>query len=160
MRRSLLLLVVIAMLSGPAFSAEPVQQAAAKEQTSADYMSELQGERADIIAKNLTLTADQAAKFWPAYTKFEAEQAAIVKHQLDAITEYSKHFQNLDDASAEVYINATLDRDQRMHNLRKKWLREFKKILPAGTASRVIQIDRRLGLMQQLQLSSRIPLVH
>ena len=158
MRRSVLAFVVISMLSGAAFSAEPAQNATAKGES--NYMSALQGKRADVMAKNLTLTADQATKFWPAYTKFETEQAVIVEDQLKAIKAYSEHYQTLNDASAEVYLQNTLERDQRMHDLREKWLAQFKKILPAGTAARVIQIDRRLGLMQQLQLSGQIPLVY
>jgi len=158
MRRFALAFVVVSMLSGQAFAAEPAQKAGAKAES--DYMSELQGKRADIMAKSLTLTADQAAKFWPAYTKFEAEQVVIVDDQLKAIKEYSEQYRELDDASAEAYVNNILARDQRMHDLRKKWLAQFKKILPTGTAARVIQIDRRLGLLQQLQLSGQIPLVH
>ena len=36
------------------------------------------------MAKNLTLTAEQAAKFWPAYSQFQAEQTVIVDQQLEA----------------------------------------------------------------------------
>jgi len=37
---------------------------------------------------------------------------------------------------------------------------EFQKVLPARLAARVVQIDRRLALATQMQLVSRIPLVH
>jgi len=159
MRKFVLAFVAISMLSGQAFSAEPATKPAAKEPSVEDYKADLQGKRADIMAKNLTLTADQAAKFWPAYSKFEAEQAVIVDAQLKSIDEYAANYQTLNDAAAEQYVKNVLLRDQKMHDLRVKWLGEFKKFLPAGTAARVIQIDRRLGLLSQLQLSRQIPLV-
>ena len=41
-----------------------------------------------------------------------------------------------------------------------KWLGEFQKVLDAKTAARVIQIDRRLSLVHQLQFTEKIPLIH
>jgi hypothetical protein len=47
-----------------------------------------------------------------------------------------------------------------MTALRQKWLGEFQKVLGPKLAVRAIQIDRRLSLVQQLQITSKIPLVH
>ena len=125
-----------------------------------NFRAEMQKSRADIMAKNLTLTADQAAKFWPAYSKFQAEQATIVDAQLAAMQKYVTSFGSIDDAKALEYTNANLARDQQMFELRSKWLKEFQKILPARIAARVIQIDRRLGIAHQLFLSSQLPLIY
>src|SRR6266436_6455740 len=64
------------------------------------YRNDLQGARADIMAKNLTLTAEQAAKFWPAYSQFQAEQTVIVDQQLQAMKKYADSYATLDDAAA------------------------------------------------------------
>jgi len=114
----------------------------------------------DPNSSTLTLTADQAAKFWPAYSKFQAEQATIVDAQLAAMQKYVTSFGSIDDAKALEYTNANLARDQQMFELRSKWLKEFQKILPARIAARVIQIDRRLGIAHQLFLSSQLPLIY
>jgi len=79
------------------------QQAAAPPSTDdvlKAYRNDLQGARADIMAKNLTLTADQAAKFWPAYSKFQAEQTVIVDQQLQAMKKYADSYATLDDPAA------------------------------------------------------------
>ena len=47
-----------------------------------------------------------------------------------------------------------------MNELRRKWSLEFRKALPARLASRAMQIDRRLYLLTQLEISSQIPLIH
>ena len=138
------------------------QQAAAPSTDDAlkAFRNDLQGARADIMAKNLTLTAEQAAKFWPAYAKFQAEQTVIVDQQLQAMKKYADSYATLDDAAAMAQVEANLSRDLQINTLRKKWLAEFQKILPARTAARVIQIDRRLGLAAQLSISAQLPLIY
>jgi phage terminase large subunit-like protein len=142
-------------------SAAPGQQTPAgpTDATMNAYRKDLQGERADIMAKNLTLTAEQAAKFWPEYAKFQAEQSAILDEQLKGIQQYVAGYTKLDDATALTLVKANLARDAQMQTLRTKWLAEFQKIVPTRIAARVIQIDRRLGLAHQLSMSAQIPLI-
>ena len=121
---------------------------------------DLQASRADIIAKNVALTSEQAAKFWPAYNQYQKEQDAIMDEQLKGIQRYVDSFQSLSDADAMSLLNAHLTRDAQMVALRQKWLPEFQKVLPTKLAVRVIQIDRRLSQAHQMEFSARIPLVH
>jgi Spy/CpxP family protein refolding chaperone len=122
--------------------------------------ADLQGERADIIAKNITLNSDQAAKFWPVYNAYQKEQNAIMDDQLKGIQRYIETFDNLDDAAALGLINAHFDRDARMNALRQKWFGAFQKALGTKLAVRVMQIDRRLSLAHQTRFTARIPLAH
>jgi Spy/CpxP family protein refolding chaperone len=122
--------------------------------------ADMQSSRADIMAKNLTLTAEEAAKFWPVFQKYQQEQNVIMDAQLKAIQKYAESYQTLDDASALALVNALLERDAKMTTLRQQWLGEFQKVLPARTAARVVQIVRRLSTLAQLEISSQIPLVH
>jgi phage terminase large subunit-like protein len=124
------------------------------------YRNDLQMERTDLMSKNLTLTPDQAAKFWPAYAKFQAEQAVIIDKQVKIVQKYVDVYSNLDDSTAVSLAGDVLDGDQQMTELRRKWLAEFRKILPPRLAARVIQIDRRLGLTSQLAFAAQLPLVY
>jgi len=162
MRRFAWSLVAIGLLSFQIHPAAAAQQAGAPsvEEALKAFRNDLQSARADIMAKNLTLTAEQAAKFWPAYAQFQAEQTVIVDQQLQSMKKYADSFATLDDAAALAQVNANLNRDLQMNTLRKKWLAEFQKILPTRTAARVIQIDRRLGLAGQLSISAQLPLIY
>jgi Spy/CpxP family protein refolding chaperone len=122
--------------------------------------ADLQGERADILAKNLTLTSEQAAKFWPLYEAYQKEQNVIMDEQLRGIQRFIESFDTLDDATALGLINAHFDRDARMNALRQKWLGEFQKTLNTKLAVRVMQIDRRLSPAHQIMFTSKIPLAH
>ena len=67
---------------------------------------------------------------------------------------------SLDDAGALALMQAHFKRDKKMNALRQKWLGEFQKVLPTKQAVRAMQIDRRLSLAAQMEVTSRIPLVH
>ena len=122
--------------------------------------ADLQGDRADILAKNMTLTSEQAAKFWPVFEKYQSEQNVIMDDQLRGIQRYIENYDTLDDAGALALINGHFDRDARMNALRQKWFGDFQKVLGTKQAARAMQIDRRLSLAHQIQFASRIPLVH
>jgi Spy/CpxP family protein refolding chaperone len=122
--------------------------------------ADMQGTRADIMAKNLTLTAGQAAKFWPVFEAYQKEQNVIMDAQLKSLQKYVESSDTLDDKGALAFINAHLDRDAKMTALRKKWLAEFQKVVPAKIAARAMQIDRRLSNIAQVEVSAQLPLVH
>jgi hypothetical protein len=122
--------------------------------------ADLQSSRADIMAKNLTLNAEQAAKFWPVFNAYQKEQNAIIDDQLKGIQKYVDSYETMDDVAALGLMKAHLQRDARMNALRQKWLGEFQKVLPTKLAVRAMQIDRRLSLAAQMEIASQIPLAH
>ena len=162
--------VVVSVLGLPALAATASAQTAVRTAAAADpalnvdemlksFRADMQLARADIVAKNITLSSEQASKFWPAFSDYQYEQNVIMDEQLKGIQQYAEGYQTLDDATALALMKAHLDRDARMTALRAKWLAEFQKILPAKIAARVMQIDRRLSLLAQLELASQIPLI-
>ena len=159
MKTKLLIAAVLAF-SPLAYSADPAPAAPpTDEQTVAAFRADLMAKRADIMAKGLTLTADQAAKFWPMFETFQKEQDTIVNQQIQATEQFAQNYQQLSDKDALDYVNALLARDEKMHDLRVKWLAKFQTVLPTKIAVRAIQLDRRLGQVAQVQISQKIPLV-
>lgn len=154
-------LITVSVIAWPAAQVRPVSATDAPnvEEALKALRYDLQTSRADIIAKNVTMTSEQAARFWPAFEKYQKEQSAIMDAQLKGIREYADKLDTLDDAGALGLMKAHLERDQRMVTLRQRWLGEFQKVLPAKIAVRVLQIDRRISLAHQVEFSSHIPLV-
>lgn len=140
-------------------SSQSAAAAADITKTLEDYRTDLQTKRADLLAKNITLSATEAARFWPLYEKFQVEQNEILDAQLKGTQDYVANYEKLDDAKALSYLNVLLARDESMAALRRKYLPEFQKVVSTPTAVRVIQIDRRVSLLAQLELSSHLPLV-
>lgn len=121
--------------------------------------SDLMASRADTLAKNLTMTAEQAAKFWPVYDAYQKEHATIIEYQLQGVQRYIEAIDTLDDAGALALIKAHLDRDERMNVLRQKLLLDLQRAVGTKLAARAVQIDRRLSLAHQLEIVSKIPLI-
>jgi hypothetical protein len=167
MHRILPCLLVVCFVVASAQAQAPAQQAStttASGQRVDDVLKamrlDLQSSRADIMAKNLTLTAEQAAKFWPVFDTYQKEQNAIIDAQLRGIQKYVDSYETLDDAAALALLRAHFERDAKMNALRQRWLGEFQKVLPTKLAVRAMQIDRRLSLAAQMEVTSRIPLAH
>jgi Spy/CpxP family protein refolding chaperone len=121
---------------------------------------DLQADRADVMSKSLSLTADQAAKFWPVYNAYQKEQNVIMDEQLKGVQRYIESADTLNDADGLALMTAHLDRDAKMASLRQKALGDFQRVVGAKLAARALQIDRRLSLLYQLQMVTKLPLIH
>jgi Spy/CpxP family protein refolding chaperone len=161
MRTPLTFIVALCLFSASAIAwqARPAQPAQASID---DVLQAVRGDlidnHADVLAKNMTLTSEQAAKFWPMFATYQKEQSVILDSQLKGIQEFIEKFDTLDDAAAMKLIKSHFGRDSDMAKLREKWLGEFQKVLGTKLAVRAMQIDRRVSLAQQFQLTTKIPL--
>jgi Spy/CpxP family protein refolding chaperone len=173
MRHTLALVAAVCLFSvasAPGIAAQQAPQARPAADTTPPVTSidevlvavreDMQADRADVMSKSLSLTADQAAKFWPVYNAYQKEQNVIMDEQLKGIQRYIESAETLDDAGALALMKAHLDRDAKMAALRQKALGDFQKVVGAKLAARSLQIDRRLSLLYQLQMVTKIPLVH
>jgi Spy/CpxP family protein refolding chaperone len=167
MYRTLPCLLAMCFVVAAAQAQAPAKQASTTEASEApvdDVLKamrlDLQSSRADIMAKNMTLTAEQAAKFWPVFETYQKEQNVIIDEQLKDIQKFVADYETVDDAGALTLIQAHFKRDAKMNTLRQKWLGEFQKVLPTKLSVRAMQIDRRLSLAAQMEVVSRIPLAH
>jgi Spy/CpxP family protein refolding chaperone len=159
MRRTLAMLLMLSLTAVAAVAQEsPAKPAQSDEEALKSLRAEMQASKADVMAKNLTLTADQAAKFWPMFQAYQKEQNAILDEQLVAIKNFVDSYETLTDAQALALMNGHFDRDARVNALRKKWLGEFQKVLPGKVAVRAMQIDRRLSMAIQSEMAAHIPL--
>jgi hypothetical protein len=155
---------VIAVCGLVTSDAQQVQPAAVSASTMDEVLKEiradLQNSRADVMAKNLALSTTQAAQFWPKFELYQKEQNAIMDDQLKSVQWFIENFEQADDAAALRLINTHFERDAKMVALRQRWLGEFQNVVGTKLAVRVLQIDRRLSLVHQAYITSKIPLVH
>ena len=166
MRYAVALLAVVGLVNLVGVSGVAAQQAqpvcltpAATDEKEVALRSDMQASRADIMAKNLTMTAEQAAKFWPVFEAYQKEQNSIMDDQAKGVQRYIESYETMDDAGALALIKAHLDRDERMNALRQKALLDLQRAVGTRIAARAIQIDRRLSLVYQLEIVAKIPLI-
>ena len=120
---------------------------------------DLQSDKKLIVAANMVLTDAEARKFWPVYDQYVADLAKVNDTKLTLIKEYAASIDNLSDAKAEDLVRRWTDADDAAIQLRMKYVPLLQKVLPGTKAARFFQIDRRIGLIVDLQLASQIPLV-
>jgi Spy/CpxP family protein refolding chaperone len=151
------------LISSPVWCAEPAMPVSLPEPTEQQVMDQfrddMQAKSADVMAKGLTLTSEQAAKFWPLFEAYQKEHNQIVDGQLKATQKFIAAYQNVSEADALAYVNALLERDQNVHDLRVKWLAKFQSVVPSKIAARAVQLERRMGVVTQVKISSQIPLI-
>jgi Spy/CpxP family protein refolding chaperone len=111
-----------------------------------------------LIAANLTLTDGQATKFWPVYEQYSAEFGKINETRSAVIKEYADGYGQLTDEQADNLIRRWLDLDIAAAQLRQRYVPTFRKVLPGKQAATFFQLDRRLSMMIDVQLTSQLPL--
>jgi Spy/CpxP family protein refolding chaperone len=120
---------------------------------------DLRAQKKQIVAANLSLTTEQATKFWPVYDQYIAEQTKIHDQKYALIKEFATSWGTISDAQAEDLTNRALAVDAQVTQLRIKYMPNFLKVLPGKQVATFFQIDRRLQMMVDLQLMSQLPLV-
>lgn len=129
------------------------------EQTIQLMRQDIRSERKKIVAANLPLTAEEATKFWPVYDSYVADTVKLNDTRYALIKEYSQSYSTMTDAQADSFIKRWITTDRSVSELRLKWVPEFEKVISPKKTAAFFQIDRRTGMMVDIQLASRIPLV-
>lgn len=112
-----------------------------------------------LIAANLTLTDSEAIKFWPLYEQYSADFGKIDDTRTAIIKEYSDGYRTLTDEQADNLIRRWLDTDISAAQLRQKYVPIFRKVRPRKKAATFFQLDRRISMMIDVQITSQLPLV-
>jgi hypothetical protein len=120
---------------------------------------DLRDQKKQIIAANLPLTGDDAAKFWPLYDSYTVETIKVNDQRYDLVKSYAASYSSMTDSQAAGYIRDWISVDGAATKLRLEWIPKFEQVLGEKKAAIFFQLDRRIGLMMELQLSSQLPLV-
>jgi hypothetical protein len=121
--------------------------------------SDLRAQKKNLIALNVPLTADEAAKFWPVYDKYVAEMA---KHNDDfyaVIKDYAANEGTMTDSQASRMIRRWADIQVQQAQTRQKYIPLIEKTIPGKKAALFFQIDRRVYALMDMQVAGQIPLV-
>jgi len=155
----------VATFAQAAQTAQSVSGADAQSNNASDQdiemlRSDLRSQRKQIVAQNMTLTADEATKFWPIFDQYRKEAIKPNDDRWALIKEYAANYNTMTDAQAQDYINRSEAVDQQLMTLRMKYVPVFEKVISAKKTALWFQIDRRIDLLINLQLSSVIPMVN
>jgi hypothetical protein len=120
---------------------------------------DLRSKRKQLIAANLKMTDTEAAKFWPVYDQYVTELIAVNDKKFGLIQEYADNWGKLTNEQSLLFTRNWLDMDIAISQLRQKYVPIVAKVLDGRKTATFFQLDRRIAMMMDLQVSSQIPLV-
>jgi len=120
----------------------------------------LRQQRKEIVAQNMTLTPDEATKFWPIFDQYRRAAIKPNDDRWAVIKDYANNYSTMTDAQAQDYMKRANAVDQQLLALRMNYVPIFEKVISAKKTALFYQIDRRIDLLINLQLSAIIPMVN
>ena len=120
---------------------------------------DIRSQKKQFVAANLPLSDQEAEKFWPVYDQYVAAFTKLNDTRFALIKQYADEYNTMTDAQADTIIKKWISTDQAASELRLKWIPQFEKVISPKKTALFFQIDRRLGLIVDLQLASQIPVV-
>ncbi len=124
-----------------------------------DIRTELRASKSDLIAQNVPLTSEEAAKFWPVYKQYEAAGKALNDKRFDLLMQFIDAGDKPDPKLLTSLVKTSLQRDLDLAKLRVDYAPRFAKILPREKTARFLQVERALTLIADAKLAGMMPLL-
>jgi hypothetical protein len=119
--------------------------------------ADLRADKTAIIAQAMRFSEEDAAVFWPLYKKYELDSSKLEDQRVRVIKEYAEKYATLNDADAKAMAETMFDYNARVTKLKKKYFKQFNKVLPPLTVVKFFQLEHRLDLLVDLKLASELP---
>jgi hypothetical protein len=119
----------------------------------------IRANRKVLIAVNLNLSADEAAKFWPLYDRYQDEINATGDRAAAVVADYTANFRDLPNDKALQLMTDYLAAEADRVAVRRTYLPEFAKVLPGRTVARFYQIENKMDAVIRFDLAATIPVI-
>jgi hypothetical protein len=152
--------IVLAGLSGSAMAQSVT--VTAKPLTDSDIAllrHNVQADKMQIITKTMQFTDSEAAAFWPVYREYANEQQKLGEARYQLIKDYALNYGQMTDDKAAELIGKADDLDKQLLETRENYWPKFAKAISAKRAAKFYQVDKRLSMMIDLELSTEVPLL-
>jgi len=165
--KTLLRLAVLATL-GTACEVSAYAQAEAQDANTKHVISDqdldllrkdIRSQKKQLVAANLKLTDAEATKFWPVYDRYTTDLIKINDKKFALIQDYADHWGTMSDEQASRFLRDWLDVDIAITQLRQRYVPEVTQVLNGRKTATFFQLDRRISMMIDLQLASKLPIV-
>jgi hypothetical protein len=112
-----------------------------------------------LVAANLPLTGDEAAKFWPVYERYQTEMNAVQDRLVRIVEQYTSTFKTMSDDDARKLASDYLAVESDRAKVRASYLEPFSKVLPGRKLVRLFQIENKMDAVQRYELAEVIPVI-
>lgn len=120
---------------------------------------DVRDQKAEIMGAVMVLSAEDAAKFWPIYSDYDAELAKLNNLRVENIKEYARTYNQMTDYKADELIRKSLEYQKQRAELLARTYDRVKENLGAVTAARFVQVEHQLLLLIDLRILSSLPVI-
>jgi hypothetical protein len=155
------LILVLAFMSASSttLAQKETESGVAIEKDIALLRRDIRADKKKLIAANLSLTEDEATKFWPVYDQYVAEMTKANDEFYGLIKDYVANQKTLTDAQATTFLKKWSDAQLHQAQARQKFIPLVEKVIPPKKAALFFQVDRRLYALLDMQVASELPLI-
>lgn len=106
------------------------------------------------ITEKLNLTSSEAKNFWPVYNEFESQIKRLRAKEKENIASL-KAKTAVSDQDADKFMVDQLQLKQQQLDLTKRYIGEFKKVLPAKKVARLLMLEQEFKQQLLKRLKDR-----
>lgn len=117
----------------------------------------MRAERNTLITAAMDFSDKDAVAFWPIYRKYEYERSTLDDRRVAVIKQYAEKYSTLADADAKAMAERMFDYESRLTALKKRYFKEFNKVLPTMTVAKFFQLEHRIDLLMDTKVESSLP---
>lgn len=150
---------LLCLCAAAVHAAEPAIPAVSSEAELRTLANTIRANRRALVAVNLALNSEEAAKFWPLYDRYQAAITAIGDKVVKLVDDYIANYQDLTDDQAVSLMTDYLAADAERIKVRQTYLPQFLAILPGRTVARFYQIENKMDAVVRYELAATIPVV-
>lgn len=119
----------------------------------------IRANRKEMVAVNLQLTDDEAAKFWPVYDRYQKESSAIGDRLVALVEDYTANFSDMSNDKAMRIVQDYLAIEADRVEVRRSYVGEFAESLPGRKVARFYQIENKMNAVLLFDLAATIPVI-
>lgn len=120
--------------------------------------SQIATDRQALVAENMQLSEAESEKFWPVYRDFQYGRAPLIDRRLENIKAFRDNYATMTDEQARNIVDSVVEYEDDMLKLQRRYIKEFRKVLPERKVMRYLQIERKLDAVIDFDLARVIPL--
>lgn len=122
MKTNKLLLIIIILLSIHSFAQSPME----------DKKEQIRAMKVGFITNELSLTTDEAARFWPVYNAYDDKQFEIRHQKMRAFKQrMDADLDKMSEKEASAILAQIENTEDDLYQIRKKFISNLKGILPS-----------------------------
>jgi hypothetical protein len=116
-------------------------------------------EHKKLVSEHLDLSQDEAKRFWPVYEVYRREIHKIIKQRIAYVSDLADKYDAMDDDLSLSFIDHFRKVDHGYDALWEEFMPKFIEILGARKTARFYQIERRIRIYLDAEMSRALPLI-